>query len=69
MPALCNRGLGTLRDVTRAAVAMERWGKHDSAETNSRNNRRAVFLWGSCRGVMKDEGNLLAYRNWCCQKN
>jgi hypothetical protein len=37
-----NRGIVTIRDVTRAAaVAMERRGKDVSAGTNSRNNRRA----------------------------
>jgi hypothetical protein len=43
MPARNSRGIVTIRDVTRTAVAMERLGKHVSAETNSRNNRRAVF--------------------------
>jgi hypothetical protein len=36
-------GIVTIRDVTRRAVAMERLGKHVSAEKNSHNNRRAVF--------------------------
>lgn len=41
----------TVRDVTRKAVAMERLGKHVSAATNSRNNRRAMFC---VRSVPKD---------------
>jgi hypothetical protein len=43
MPASNNRGIVMIRDVTRTAVAMERLGKNVSAETNSRNSRRAVF--------------------------
>jgi hypothetical protein len=38
MPASNNRGIVTIRNVTRTAVAMERLGKHVSAEPNSRNN-------------------------------
>jgi hypothetical protein len=55
MPSRNNRGIVTIRDVTRTAVAMERLGKHVSAETNSRNNRRAVFSGRSMpRGYEKD---------------
>jgi hypothetical protein len=43
MPAHNNRGIVTLGDVTRTAVAVERLGKHVSAETNSRNSGRTVF--------------------------
>jgi hypothetical protein len=43
MPAHNNRGIVTIRDVTRTAVAMERLGIHVSAEINSRINIRAVF--------------------------
>jgi hypothetical protein len=43
MTARTNRKIVTLRDVTRITVAMERLCKHVSAETISRNNRRAVF--------------------------
>jgi hypothetical protein len=50
MPAHNNRGIVTIRDVTRTAVAVERLGKHVSAETNSRNKRRAVF---SVRSVQR----------------
>jgi hypothetical protein len=48
-----NTEILTIRNVTRTAVAMEQLSKHVSAETNSRNNRTAVFLWGPYRGVLK----------------
>jgi hypothetical protein len=51
MPARNNRGIVTIRDVTSTAVDTERVGKRVSAETNSRNNRRAVF---SVRSMPKD---------------
>jgi hypothetical protein len=43
MLARNNRGIATIRDVTHTAVAMEQLNKHVSAETKSRNNRRAMF--------------------------
>jgi hypothetical protein len=47
--------------VTRRAAAMERRGKHVSAETNSRNNRRAVFSVRSVqRGYEKDKEDCLS---------
>jgi hypothetical protein len=48
-----NRGIVMIRYVTRATVAMGRLGKHVSAETNSRNNRRDSFLCGPCPGGYK----------------
>jgi hypothetical protein len=59
MSARNNRGIVTKRDVTRIAV-VERLGKHVSAETNSRNKRRAVFSsWSVPRGYKKDKENRL----------
>jgi hypothetical protein len=60
MPSCNNRGIVTIRDVTRRAIAMERLHKHVSAEMNSRNKRRAVFSLQSVpRGYKKDkEGRL-----------
>jgi hypothetical protein len=51
----CNsRGIVTIRDVTRTAVAVERLSKHVSAE-NSRNNRRVVLsVWSVPKGYKKD---------------
>jgi hypothetical protein len=47
--------------VTRTAVAMERLGKHVSAETNSRNNKRAVISVRSVsRGYKKDKADSLS---------
>jgi hypothetical protein len=44
--------------MTGTAVAMERFGKHVSAETNSRNNTRAVFSVRSVsRGYEKDKNS------------
>jgi hypothetical protein len=43
MPARNNRGIVTIRDVTRTAVAMEQLSKQVSEEMNTRNNRGAVF--------------------------
>jgi hypothetical protein len=40
-----------MRDVTHTAVIMKRLGKRVSAETNSRNSRRAVFC------AVRAEGN------------
>jgi hypothetical protein len=52
----------TTRDVTRTAVAMERLGKHVSAETNSRNNRRAVFsVRFVSRGYKQDKEDGFSY--------
>jgi hypothetical protein len=48
-----NRGIVTIRDVTRTAVAMERLDRHVSAET-----RRAVFSVHSVPwGYKKDKEN------------
>jgi hypothetical protein len=42
--------------MTRTAIAIERLGKHISAEKNSRNNRRAVFsVRSGPRGFKKDK--------------
>jgi hypothetical protein len=51
MSACNNRGILTIGDVTRTAVDLERLGKHVSAQTNSRNDGRAVF---SLRSVPRD---------------
>jgi hypothetical protein len=59
MPARNSRGIVTIRNVTRTAVAMEQLSKHVSAETNSRNNRRTVFLCGPCWGVTKGTENIV----------
>jgi hypothetical protein len=54
MPAHNRRGV-RIRNVMRTAVSMERLGKHVSAETNSRINRRAVFsVWSVLRGYKND---------------
>jgi hypothetical protein len=51
-----NRGIVTKRDLTRAAVAVEQLSKHIFAETNTRNNRRAVFYVRSAQmGYKKDK--------------
>jgi hypothetical protein len=42
MLARNNRGIVTMRDVTRTAVAMEQLSKHFSTDTNSLNNKKAV---------------------------
>jgi hypothetical protein len=56
LPAPNNRGIVTIRDMTRAAVAMEQLSKHVSAEKNSRNSRIAVFCVRSVpRGYKKDK--------------
>jgi hypothetical protein len=60
MLARNNRGIVTIRDVTRTAATMEQLSKHISAETNSRNNRRAVFYVRSMpRGYKKAKGDRL----------
>jgi hypothetical protein len=55
MPARDNTGNVTIRVVTRTAVAMKQMSKHFSAETNSRNNRRAVFCAVRTEGLKKDK--------------
>jgi hypothetical protein len=51
----------TIRSVTRTAVAVEWLGNHVSAETNSRNNRGAVFsVWSVPRGYRKEKENRLS---------
>jgi hypothetical protein len=55
-----NRGIVTIRDVTRIAVALEQMNKHASTETNTSNNRRDVFsLPFVPRGYKNDKGNRL----------
>jgi hypothetical protein len=49
-----NREIVTIRDVTRTAVAIERLGKHVSAETN----RRTVFLMRSVPRDYKKDNEL-----------
>jgi hypothetical protein len=51
MPACNDRGSLSTRDVRLRAVVMKRLGKHFSAVTTLRNNRRAVF---SVRSVPRD---------------
>jgi hypothetical protein len=47
MPAHHNRGIVTIRDVTRTAVAMEQLSKH------ARNSRSAVFcIWSAPRPLL-----------------
>jgi hypothetical protein len=51
-----NRGIVTKRVVTLTAVAMEKLSKHVSVETNTRNNRRAMFYVRSMpRGYKKEK--------------
>jgi hypothetical protein len=50
MPARNNRGIVTIGDVT-LVVAMERFGKHVSSETNSPNNKRAVLYAVRAEGL------------------
>jgi hypothetical protein len=54
LPTHKNRGIVTIPDMMHTAVAMEQLSKHVSAETNSRNNRRAVF---SVRSVLRGYKN------------
>jgi hypothetical protein len=62
MLARNSRGIVTIRDVTRTAVAMEQLSKHVSAEKNSRNNRRAVFSVRSLpKGYKKDKEYCLSH--------
>jgi hypothetical protein len=44
-----------VRDVTRTAVAVERFGKHVFTEKNSRNNRRTVFYAVRVEGLKKGQ--------------
>jgi hypothetical protein len=61
MPARNNRGVFTIWDLTRTAVAMEQMSKHVSTKTNTRNNRRAVFSLRSVpRGYKKDKEDRLS---------
>jgi hypothetical protein len=49
-------GIVMIRDVMRSAVIVKQLSKHVSAETNSRNNRRAVFSVRSVpRGYKMDK--------------
>jgi hypothetical protein len=74
MPARNNRGIVTIRDVTRTDVAMEQLSKQVSAETNKCNNSGAVFSVRSVsRGYKIDKEDRLsqlsfempAYQNMC----
>jgi hypothetical protein len=70
MPARNNRGTITILDVTRTAVAIERLDKHVAAETNSSNNRRAVFSVRSVPEVIKRKIyrlNQLSFETPSCQ--
>jgi hypothetical protein len=71
MPTRNNRGIDTIRDVTRTDVAMERLAKHVSAETNSRNKRLAVFsVLSVTRVCKKDKGDRLSqltFETQACQ--
>jgi hypothetical protein len=59
MPASNNRGVVTIREVTRTAVAMEELSKHVSGEMNTSNKRSAVFSVRSVpRGYNKDKEEL-----------
>jgi hypothetical protein len=73
MPARNYRGIDTLKNVTRTAVAMERLGKHISAETISRNNRRALFSLRSMpKGYENDNEDRLSQLSsgfGSCQNN
>jgi hypothetical protein len=55
MPAGNNSGIVTIRDVTHTAVAMEQLNKYISAETISRNIRRALFSVGPPRRYITRE--------------
>jgi hypothetical protein len=59
MPARNNRGIVKIRDVTHTAVAMEQLSKNVSAETNSRNNIRAVSYAVRTSGYKKDKEDRL----------
>jgi hypothetical protein len=70
MPERNNRGIVTIRKVTRTAVAMERLSKYVSVETNSRNNRRDVFSVSSLpSGYKKAKVRLsqLSFETPACQ--
>jgi hypothetical protein len=61
MPARNNEGDVTKRDMTRTTIAMEQLCKYVSTETNTHNNRRAVFsVWSVPRGYKKDKVNRLS---------
>jgi hypothetical protein len=55
MLARNNRGIVTIRDVTRIAIAMEPLNKHVCAETYTQNKtiEDSCFLWGPRREVIK----------------
>jgi hypothetical protein len=67
MPTCSNKGIVTIRDVTRTAVAMGQLSKQFCAETNTRNNRGTVFsMWFVPRCYKQDSLKQLVN---CCQKN
>jgi hypothetical protein len=51
MPSLNNRGIVTLGDATRTAVATEQLSKYISTEKNSSNNKRTVFCAVRAEGL------------------
>jgi hypothetical protein len=61
MTARKNRGTVTIRDMTHTDFSMEQLSKHVSAETNTRNNRGAVFSVqrSVSRGYEKDKEDRL----------
>jgi hypothetical protein len=70
-PARNNRGIVTIRDVSRTTVTMEQLIKHVSAERNSHSNRRAVFSVQSVpRSYKTDKEDLsvqLSFETPACQ--
>jgi hypothetical protein len=61
MSARNGRGIVTMRDLTRTAVAMEQLSEHVSAETNTPNNTIAVFFLRSVsKGYKKDKEDSLS---------
>jgi hypothetical protein len=50
-PVRNNRGIVTIQDVTRTAVAMEQLSEHVSTYMNTRNSRTAVFCAVRAEGL------------------
>jgi hypothetical protein len=73
MPARNNtrRGIVTIRNVTRTAVAMKQLSKQVSAETNTRNSRGAVFsvrfVPRGCKKDKEDRLSQLSFETPTCQ--
>jgi hypothetical protein len=60
MPSNDNRGIVMILDVTITAVAIEQLSKYVSVESNTRNNKGAVFSLWSVRKVIKNKEDCLS---------